>query len=62
MSIERIRKLLVLAADPRTNACEAVTARREAMQLIGIGIVRREIDIADVLDVLPEELFDGRTP
>jgi hypothetical protein len=56
--IAKIRKLLVLAGDPRTNPYEAVTARRKAYDLLAEGITRREIDIRNVLDVLPEELFD----
>jgi hypothetical protein len=60
--IERIRKLLIIAADPRSNKFEAITARRVAYNLLAMGISRNLIDIGDVLDLLPEELFNYAGP
>jgi hypothetical protein len=58
--ITKIRKLLVLANDPRTNFYEANTARRKALAMLEQGITRCEVDPADVMELLPRELFGYR--
>jgi hypothetical protein len=60
--IDRIRKLLVMASDPRANEYEATIARSKRYEMLALGIARAQVDISDVLDVLPEQLFDRARP
>jgi hypothetical protein len=53
---------LVVAADPRTTPHEADNAKRIAYSLLAVGIQTRQVDVADILDLLPQEMFDYGRP
>jgi hypothetical protein len=53
--VDRIRKLLARASDPRLHPIEAVVARTIAYRLISSGLQRGVADFGDFLDLLPPE-------
>jgi hypothetical protein len=60
--VQRIRKLLVVANDPRSNTFEATSARTIAYTLLCNGIRRGVVDFGDFLDLMPADMFDYQCP
>lgn len=53
--VNRVRKLLARASDPRLHPFEAVAARTIAYRLVSNGLQRGVADFGEFLDLLPPE-------
>jgi hypothetical protein len=54
----RIRNLLTVAQHPLTPPVEAECARREVVRLMARGIMQKNINIDQLLELLPRDLFE----